>query len=254
MNIPFVTVVICNYNYGKYLKGALQSVLKQNYPHNRMQVIVIDDGSTDDSWEQLKEFTGTSMQGTSWNVTYKDDLRIIGKKLKFNHGPSYARNIAIEHTIKDSDCFAILDADDEFYPTKLAECVSILYSNELIGSVYADYDVLNVDTGITVREYKEPFSRSRLVKECIVHSGSVIKKEALLASKEKSFYDEELRTCEDYDLWLRIAERYMIIHIPKPLTLVRVTKNNSTNSVNKSLWEANWLRIYNKRVKNGTVQ
>lgn len=252
MKIPFVTVVVCNYNYGQYIKYALQSIVEQNYAKNKLAIVVVDDGSTDNSWQEITGFCKTK-EKKWWHEGYAGDVKFLAHRLPFNHGPSYARNRAIEKALEFSDCFAILDADDQFYKNKLSKCVSMLYSNEMVGSVYADYDVLNVDTGIKIREYKEPYSRKRLLEECIVHSGSVIKKEALLDCKEAGFYDEELRTCEDYDLWLRIAAKYMMIHVPEPLTLVRVTSKNSTNSVNKSLWEANWLRIYNKRARNGTV-
>ena len=147
-------------------------------------------------------------------------------------------------TIDKYDCFAILDADDIMYPHKLEKCVDELFSDDNIGVVYADYDILNVDTGTLIREYKEPFDRIRLGQECIVHSGAVIKKEPLLMTRNNNgFYNRTMRTCEDYELWIRISKFFMISHIPESLTLVRNHQNNSTNTVSKEIWENNWRKV-----------
>ncbi len=244
--LPFVTVVLANYNYGEYIGGAIESVVQQIYPSGRMCLAIVDDGSTDDSIDKIFSCTKFKPKKDGWYEGYIREMQVLVWQNKNNYGPSYARNLAINKTLEFSDAYVVLDADDEMYPHKVPALVDILYWHPLVGSSYADYDVLNVDTGITIREYKEPFDKQRLSQECIVHSGSAIKKQALLDTREQNFYDEELRTCEDYDLWLRIANRYMIVHVPEPLTLVRVTPNNSTNAVKKSLWEANWLRVYNK--------
>jgi glycosyltransferase involved in cell wall biosynthesis len=116
-----------------------------------------------------------------------------------------------------------------------------------IGVVYGDYDVVHTSTGKIIREYKEPYNRRRLVRECIVHSGSLILKDALVSVEEDTgFYDEEMRTCEDYDLWMRISEKYIIAHVPKSLTKVRVTGDNSSFIVNQEVWQKNWARVMEK--------
>lgn len=254
MNIPFVTVIINNYNYGEYILSAIKNALFQDYPNNKLCICVVDDCSTDNSWQEIMSLCKFKKK-KNWYEGYKDNIKILATRLEFNNGPSVSRNIAINKTLDFTDAYAILDSDDIFYKNKITQCIRMLYSSSNIGSVYADYDILNTETGIVTREYKEPFSLNRLLQECIVHSGSVIKKEALLKCKEITFYDENLRTCEDYDLWLRIAKYYMILHIPEPLTLVRVTPKNSTVSVNKSLWEANWLYVSKKAKKlYGTIQ
>ena len=60
------------------------------------------------------------------------------------------------------------------------------------------------------------------------------------------YYDETMRTCEDYDLWMRIAEHFMVVHIAKSLTLVRVQPKNSTDTVAKDIWQRNWTRVHQK--------
>jgi len=55
-----------------------------------------------------------------------------------------------------------------------------------------------------------------------------------------------MRTCEDYDLWMRISEKYVIAHVPESLTRVRITGDNSSFIVNKGVWEQNWAKVRDK--------
>ena len=143
--------------------------------------------------------------------------------------------------------------DDVIYPNKITRCVGCMMQSPQIGVVYADCDILNTETKAIVREYREPFSYSRLTQECIIHSGSIISKPALMAVRDNlGYYDREMRTCEDYDLWMRIAEKFMICHVAEALTLVRIQPRNSSVTVDKSVWEHNWQRVMHKtRIRNG---
>ena len=134
------------------------------------------------------------------------------------------------------------------YEDKISECINVFVKGgEAIGVVYADYDTLHTSTGKIIREYKEPFSRKRLIQECIVHSGSLISKQALeMVLEDTGYYDNTMRTCEDYDLWMRISENFIIAHVPKSLTRVRVTGDNSSFIVNQEVWQKNWTRVMQK--------
>ena len=86
-----------------------------------------------------------------------------------------------------------------------------------------------------------------MTQECIVHSGSLISKEALETTlDENGYYDRTMRTCEDYDLWMRVSENFIIAHVPKALTKVRVTGDNSSFIVNQEVWQKNWMRVMEK--------
>ena len=81
----------------------------------------------------------------------------------------------------------------------------------------------------------------------MVHSGCLITKEALLhAYRDGYFYDPQMRTCEDYDLWIRISDKFTIAHCPEFLAFVRVHSQNSTQSVKQEIWNYNWNRIREK--------
>jgi glycosyltransferase involved in cell wall biosynthesis len=99
---PFFSTVICNYNYGEFLAEAVRSVLEQDYPAERREVIVVDDGSTDDSRAVLAGFTGRA------------DVRIVEQA---NAGQAAAIVRGVELARGDYVC--LLDSDDRFRPAKL---------------------------------------------------------------------------------------------------------------------------------------
>ena len=176
------------------------------------------------------------------NLFYsKDDIEVgideVGRGCL--SGPVYAAAVIMPKKFKD---------DDEFYKQKVSKCVDVFIRDSgSVGVVYGDYDTYNTSTGIKIREFKEPFNRRRLIDECIVHSGSVVSKEALLETKEETgYYDENMRTCEDYDLWMRISESFMIVHIAEAMTLVRVTGSNSSFIIDSEVWQQNWRRVMEK--------
>jgi hypothetical protein len=163
-------------------------------------------------------------------------------------GPSLARNIGIDITKSFTTYYQILDSDDFMFDRKLEILSDKMESDPAIGVVYADYNILNVETGIVLREWKKPYQQRLMMSgECIVHSGSMIRTEKLLSVMESTgYYDRNLRCAEDLDLWLRLSERSVISHVPTALTLVRVHKKNSTFSVDKQVWERCWARVSQK--------
>jgi len=248
MSLPRVTILIANYNDEEYIDGAIESAVNQDYP-GPLTICIVDDGSEDESWNIIRSYFDDEDGDviTKKNCGRFGHTDFIAIKIK-NSGPSEARNVGIKQTLEDTDIYAILDSDDEMYENKLSSCVSVFERGEgMIGVVYGDYDTFHVNSDRTIREFKEPYSRKRLVQECIVHSGSLVLKEALQSVLEETgFYDKTMRTCEDYDLWMRISEKYIIAHVPESLTKVRVTGDNSSFVVNQEVWRKNWLRVMEK--------
>lgn len=246
-----VCVLIANHNYGRYLERAINSAFNQTVKPKC--ICVVDDGSEDNSWDvfnsiikpiQTEEHVNKSNLGDVLiKVGVKNGIDLIGLKLPKAVGPSAARNAGILFTMPVTDIYAILDADDEFLPNKLEECLQP-FKNQAIGLVYANYYLINEDTGVKLIEVKEPYSVNRLMQECIVHSGFLVRAACLNAVKDKlGYYDVEMRTCEDWDLEIRLSRVCLFYHIPKALTNVLVHQNNSTNSVKREIWEQNWNRI-----------
>jgi glycosyltransferase involved in cell wall biosynthesis len=119
--LPLVSVVMTTYNYGKYLKRSLSSVLAQDFPATSREIIIIDDGSTDDTQTILSEFG--------------DQVRSIRQQ---NSGQAVGINRALE--IAQGDIVAFLDPDDEWYPHKLKRIVPEFEDRE-VGMVQHLLDV-----------------------------------------------------------------------------------------------------------------
>ena len=117
MSAPLVTVLIDTYNYGQYIEEAVESVLAQEFPRDQREILVVDDGSTDDTSERLKK--------------YGDAIRYLrkpngGQASAFNFGFAEARG----------EIIAPLDADDLWMPEKLRRVCETFAKNPEAGMVY----------------------------------------------------------------------------------------------------------------------
>lgn len=258
---PYVTYIVANHNYERYLENAIDSVLKQDYPSNRLTLCIIDDASTDGSWELIhkklfKDIPHSNITPDDEEITIKDGVLVNGIKIIaiLNHknvGISRTRNIGMTYTAEQTEFYAILDSDDENFPDKTKRFIlEILQNIKQVGVIYGDFYIWDVKNNIKTREFREPFDRNRLYQDCIVtNSGCLINKAALQSVNEPTgWYDETLKVCEDYDLWLRISEHWMILHVAEPLTIVRINHKNDDMGNTISPEEYNQYRsiVYKK--------
>src|SRR6266852_114001 len=100
MSAITITVLIDTYNYGHFIEEAIESVLSQDFPSEKMEILVVDDGSTDDTAERVRKY------GERVKYLYKDNG---GQASAFNYGSARARG----------EYVALLDADDYWLPGKL---------------------------------------------------------------------------------------------------------------------------------------
>ena len=256
--IPKVAVVICNKNYGHFIKDAIQSAALQDYPNK--VIYIVDDASEDNSIEEIykarggKEFFRFGEENEQYIAEWANpsqDIKyaeIILFKLKKSGGPSRARNFAIKHAIENGcHIVAVLDSDDYMKQSKISIGVSkIMEDPERIGIVYFDYLILNTETNSITYESKLSYDFNKLAQDCIIHSGAIIN---VLSLRAVGLYDESLRVTEDYDLFLRICEKYMAIHVPIDGTVVRNQPMNSTSSVSKQKWEEDYKRTKMKMMQ-----
>jgi GT2 family glycosyltransferase len=245
VGLPQLTIVIPNHNYGRWLADAIMSVVSDPYPAK--QVVVVDNGSTDNSWKVLCNLWGHSYETPNEEQLYGSKVlnTMVWAIYKQKPcGPSIARNQAINLRWNETHIYGFLDADDIYLPGKIQKSIDCFIQDpDRIGAIYTDYDTVNIDTGVKVRTYKEPFDYQRLLKECIVHSACFVSKSAL---QHCGLYDENLVCCEDYDLWLRISERFLLVHIPESLMLVKVHSQNSTNTLGVDIWQNCRQRVFQK--------
>jgi glycosyltransferase involved in cell wall biosynthesis len=125
---PLVTALIDTYNYGHFVEEAIESVLAQDYPSERIEVLVVDDGSTDDTAERVKKYG-----------------KRIQYLLKPNGGQGSAFNFGFEKA--QGEIIAFLDADDYWLPQKLSRVVRSFEEHPGVGLVYHRRRELNSSTG-----------------------------------------------------------------------------------------------------------
>jgi glycosyltransferase involved in cell wall biosynthesis len=187
-----VSVVIPTYNSAAYLPAAVDSALNQTVPPS--EVVVVDDGSTDETAEVLKP--------------YRARVRYI---LQENKGPAAARNRGIEAA--NGDLVAFLDADDLWFPRKLEVQLEELTRNPALGLVHSDFLLLDTETGT---ESPSRHNAGDFVGECYLKffarngvqiTTAVARKECLT---KVGGFDERIRrpSAEDYDLAFRFARHF----------------------------------------------
>ena len=202
-SVPPVSVIIPTYNSASSLRAAIQSVLDQSY--SEFEVLVIDDGSTDDTEGVVRSFDN--------HVSYFRQE---------NRGAGAARNHGIARC--HGKYVAFLDSDDLWLPTKLAEQIPILDRDAEIGLAYTDWAVVP-EQGEPEPSYlsSQPAASGYVfdqLVQCgfILTSGTVVRRSCL---DEIGNFDEDLSIAQDYDLWLRISYRWKVALLNKPLVIKR---------------------------------
>lgn len=237
---PVVTAVIPCHNHEAWVVDSINSVVSQD--HRPLRIVVVDDGSTDRSVERVCEAYGLVEARPRQFQGMVRDAPTILLSLPDAGGPAAARNLGIRVGWEGTDYFALLDSDDLYEPGKIARSLEILEEDPLVGLVYSDFDTLRPD-GVRLRQYKEPFGRGRLLRECLPNSDSLIARRVF---ETVGLFDESLRTCEDYDMWLRISEKFLAVHIAEPLLTIRVGAHSSTATVPTDVWRSCYARVFEK--------
>lgn len=191
--MPKVSVIIPSYNRAKLLGRAIDSVLHQTF--SDYEIIVVDDGSKDNTKDVLKAYDG---------------------KIKYiyqaNRGISGARNQGIKEA--RGEYIAFLDSDDSWIPEKLAEQIKVLEANKNVGIVYSKLQMIN-DKGEHCG-VKPKHKSGKNFRE-LIEIGGDIPTSSVMARREcfekVGVFDESLQQMEDIDMWIRIAKNYDLYEI-----------------------------------------
>lgn len=198
--MPKVTVYIPTHNYGKYLSQAINSVINQKF--NDWELIVIDDGSTDNTAEVLKAFL------------VHPKIKIIRQEQR---GLTVANNIAL----RLSQCKYImrLDADDYLDENALLVLSNILDTHPDVGLVYPDYYRVDEEGEIIDIERRKKIGEEVTLLDLPAHGAcTMIRKSYLI---ELGGYDETLSCQDGYGLWIKFIHRYKPYNVNIPLFYYR---------------------------------
>ncbi len=233
--MPNVSVIIPTYKRAHLVSQAIESVLTQTYTD--YEIIVVNDGSPDNTKQVLASF------GDQITAIHQENL-----------GVAAARNAGI--MAASGRYIAFVDDDDVWLPNKLEKQIACLESNPKIGLVYSDMFCFN-DQGFLPDTWAKAYSIlpfepdwSLFVRNCIpTPSVVVVRRECLEAV---GGFDETLMCSEDYDLWLRISEKFFVYFLNLPLTNYRISANSLSSRENQELIAINLLRVQEKAYKRNT--
>lgn len=222
-SVPTISVVIPCYNAERYIVATIESVLAQGHPG--LEIIVVDDGSSDRSVELVR-------------ATFPQ-VRI---EQQANQGVAAARNNGIR--LAGGAWIAFVDADDIWLPGKLAAQLEQLAANPDCRMSYCAWQVWPSDAPRPTPAYlaqlaTEAGDRARwegasgwvypdLLLDCVVWTSTVLAQRSLF--DEIGGFDPSLRLGEDYDLWLRASRVTPILRIARPYALYRIHPSSITHS------------------------
>ena len=206
--MPKVSVVIPTYNRQRLVQDTIDSVLRQTFED--LELIVIDDGSTDDTRRVLQDRYGTRIR-----YVYQE-----------NQGESAARNHGI--ALADGEYVAFVDSDDLWHPQKLERQVEVSDADPGIGLGSTQAYWINYQ-GLRLRRTPdgqgrqgESISWGELILDNVIAGGgssALIRKECL---ERTGGFDQSIRFGEEWDLWIRIAHDSRVHQIPVPLVYYRL--------------------------------
>ena len=208
MKKPKVTVLMSVYNGERYLHESIESILNQTFKD--FGFLIINDGSTDNTPKILK--------------SYKDQrIKIISNKN--NLGLTKSLNKGIK--LAKGEYIARQDVDDVSLSERLEKQVKFLNSYPSYAAVGTFTKIINEDSKVIflLRNpiYFHEIKRALMINNCIVHGSIMMRKNCLL---ETSFYDESMKRSQDYELWLRLSEKYKLANLPEFLYLWRKHEGN----------------------------
>jgi glycosyltransferase involved in cell wall biosynthesis len=189
-----ISVIIPTYNRSKLLIRAIKSVQAQTYCPK--EIIVVDDGSTDDTIKQLKSL----------------DVIVLQQK---NSGVASARNTGIKHA--SGNYIAFLDSDDEWCKDKLQKQLLYHQQHHTILCSYTNETWIRNEKIVTLKPHqkKEHPTFLNSLQQCKIGASTFMAHRTLF--DKVGYFDTTFKACEDYDLWLRILLQYPIGFLDEPL-------------------------------------
>ena len=223
MNEILVSVIVPCFNSTSFVRQSITSVLNQS--HSYLDIIVVDDASTDNTWDIVQEF---------------NDPRLNLVRLPTNRGVAYARNLAISRA--KGAYIAFCDSDDVWFPDKIKTQLELM-NRYSAGCSHCNSLVIN-EYGEVIGERRFPVQvnfSDMLYRNFIMMSGAVVKSELVAGIEFKQVRHE------DYMYWLEVFKKSNVraVSCSAPLLRYRVHNNNMTrNKLLSLLWHFKVQRLF----------
>ncbi len=209
-----VTVYITNYNYGAFIEQAVESVLHQTMQD--FELIIIDDGSTDNSREIIER--------------YEPDSRIQAI-FQQNKGLNVTNNIALRAA--RGKYIVRLDADDYFHPQALEKLTAKLEADPELGLVFPDYYFVNEAGEITEEFKRHNFDEDVSLLDQAAHGACTMIRTQFL--RDLGGYNESFSCQDGYELWVKFTAHYKVANVGEPLFYYRRHSSNLTRNETRIL-------------------
>ncbi|CAM8654765.1 Glycosyltransferase 2-like [Oxalobacteraceae bacterium] len=214
MSASKVTVYITNYNYGRYLRQSVDSVLCQTLQD--FELLIIDDGSTDDSNSIMEQYAS------------HPKIKLI---YQHNRGLNVTNNIALR--LARGQYIVRLDADDHFEPDALQAMSQLLDADPEVGLVFPDYYIVDRSGAPLEAMHRLDFGRDVTLLDQPAHGAcTMIRRDFLLAL---GGYDESYSCQDGYELWIKFISRHKVRNINRPLFHYRQHGENLTTNERRIL-------------------
>lgn len=244
------SIIIPAFNASEFIQATLDSISAQK-THSQLEVIIVDDGSTDSTREVVDN--------------YSSDLRVKCISIENSGGPSRPRNIAIAEAT--GKYIVIFDSDDIMLPGKIESSLELLNQCEEAGFLFTNFQSVDPSGSLLEADYLKsydtlyslPYNKlsdyGRLIQGAdllrglsaanFIGTSSVVIRKSIL--EEVGMFDEELKNGDDFNLWVRLANKYPAIFLNKVLHQYRIHENSISNANHGRRLE-NLITLHSKHV------
>jgi len=224
--LPQVSVIIPCFNREKYIQETVNSVLNQTYPN--IEIVCVDDGCTDGTREILD--------------SYGEKIRVFEHPGRVNKGQSAAINLGIQKS--ESDYVAILDSDDLFAPEKIEKQVKYLEDHPVVGYMYTNGYAIDKNGDTLYKTFTDgyiaPGDPETVLLECPLGtpSGYLVRR---VVYERAGYFDESLRSSQDHDMAIRLAEIAEIGYLDEALWYKREHSDSLSSLQSERRWRMGFL-------------
>jgi glycosyltransferase involved in cell wall biosynthesis len=218
---PLVSIITPAYNRAGYLAETIESVLNQDYP--RIEYIVLDDGSTDNTREVLERYSGR----ITWQMhPNMGETRTVNKGIEMAHG----------------EIVAIVNSDDPLLPGAVSRAVSFLQERPEALVVYPDWNYIDADSKPTGHIQVPDYDYLYMVRRhhCSVGPGAFIRRQAFQLA---GLRDPKFRYVGDFEFWLRLGLHGPFARIPETLATFRLHPTSASLACQGQAMAAEHIRL-----------
>ena len=223
-DLPLVSIVTPAYNRAALLEETIESVLSQDYP--KIEYIVLDDGSTDDTRKVLEKYDGRIIWESHPNM---GETRTVNKGWSMAHG----------------DLVAVVNSDDPLLPGAVSAAASFMQSHPEILVGYPDWNMIGPNSEVIRHVQVSEYDYLYMVRRhgCTVGPGAFIRRKAFDLTGMR---DSEFRYVADFEYWLRLGLYGPFARIPKTLATFRVHPESASQSQRGELMAREHIRLIEK--------